>query len=130
MAVGNLAGVAHATAAVRLLAGRAPGPVSIGVLLDELTAQETLAEMLQGAVVKHTTADGRVDTRDVAATVIAAMMPAPTGKLEELVDNATAITALARLLTEAFDLAVVGGQGLNFNAAAQHVLLHMRGSQR
>jgi hypothetical protein len=70
---GRLSGVAHPTPALLRKLGRMYGPAPVPDLprvLDDLVAVDALAGLLDRAMAAHTTKDGRLDLRDVAAFVL------------------------------------------------------------
>ncbi len=132
--VSNLSGLALPSRKVRallLVSRETPAPIPLTLALAELTAIDALAGVLLTAWEKCKTSDGRVDTRDMAATIVGVIgAPLVAGAtLEQLINHSTMVTALARLLTECFDEAIAGGRDINMSTAAAHVIKHMRSIQ-
>lgn len=55
------------------LVGYGPGAVSVRQVVEDSIAVDALARLITEGIERHTTADGRIDTRDVAAHVLAEM---------------------------------------------------------
>jgi hypothetical protein len=99
-------------------------------LLDDTDAIVALAQILDEGLKLYTTTDGRIDTCDLAAHVVGKLAPQRSGAVEGLVNDATAITGLARVLTEAIETRQAADGSLDLKQVAAHVLAEMRAHQR
>lgn len=127
----NLSGVAHPHGRIRrsmgiVRAGMSPA-MSLGAALEHTLAIDALSTLLIESVKKCRTADGRVDSRDVAHAVMVCMGQIQAGaSIASRIDDATAVGAFARLLTEAIDKRAPDGRG-DWRDVAAHVLVEMKG---
>lgn len=75
--VGNLRGVGRPSAALRrMIAGLHGGTVpqvTLDEVIDDAVAVDTLAKLLDQAMTESTTADGRLDLREVAVKILRTM---------------------------------------------------------
>ncbi len=107
--------------------------VPIGRALDDALAIGALATLIGETIKQQRTADGRVDTRDVAHAIMARMGMSGNHSVsvKQMIDDSTNVTAFARLLTEAIEMQQDAGTGdLDMKNVAAHVLAEMRRHQR
>lgn len=126
-AMGRSLGILHG--------GRPEAP--LGVALDSALMVIGLAQIIDRAIADKRTVDGRIDTRDVAHAVLTEMGSLHSAArlsaditVEQLVDDTIAVTALARLITEAFETRQARDGSINSREVAAHVLQEMRSSKR
>lgn len=135
MTIGNLHGVARPGRSIRRAFGILHGKgenLSIDRALAETSAVLGLGKVIEEAVTAVRTTDGRIDSRDVAARVVEALAKSrpfrPT--LESRIHDATMITSLARLITEAIETQQGKDGAISWNDVAAHVFAEMRNNQR
>lgn len=122
--IANISGVAHATPAAKSLARklghretRLINPIG---LLDEIVAVDGLARLLTRGIELHTSADGRLDVRGIAAHVLSAMTKGATDKSERGVDT------LTEVIKRGIDVSLKDGR-LETTDLAAFVLRTMKG---
>ena len=140
--VGNLSGIARPSFGLRRqFSILRPTSLDLGTVLQDVDAVAALAAMLEQGIAKVRAKDGRVDTRDLAHGVLAAMRPssvatarvaaihgrATANLLPAVIDDEKAVHAFACLLTEAIETRQQPGTGkLDMNDVAAHVIAEMR----
>lgn len=107
--------------------------VTLGVALDSVLIIDGIARLIDEAMQKCRTADGRIDTRDVAHAILVRMdqlRGAHTQRAVDRVDDAKVVNTFATLLTEAIEMRQRQGGELDLRAAAAHVFAAMQENRR
>jgi len=133
MVTRELRGIGRPTRRLRSLLSRVHQPgetVGAHQAMRDVETVEAMASLLRAAFRATRTTDGRIDTRDVAHHVMTRMgqlrRPNAPATMTAIIDDATAVTAFARLLTEAIERTQGRDGRLDMESVAGFVVRRMR----